>query len=87
VYKLIWEDVVIKLGARVDDIGKGKYIGGGDVARHGGSGNKERGCIGGGCDSREKGFGSSVQATRFFLSLLPSFLSAVIARVFRAIGG
>ena len=84
-YKLIREDVVIKLGARVDGIGEGEHIGGGDAAGHGGSGDGERGCIGGGCDSGEKGFGSSVKAIRFFLFLFPSFLFTVIAHVFGAI--
>jgi len=85
VYKLIRDDVVIKLGARVDGKGEGEHIGGGDAAGYGGSGNGERGCRDGGCDSGEKGFGSSVREIRFFLFLLPSFLSAVIARVFGAI--
>lgn len=84
-YELIREDVVIKLGARVDGKGEGEHIGGGDAAGHGGSGDGERGCRGGGCDSGEKGFGSSVKEIRFFLFFLPSFLSAVIARVFGAI--
>ena len=83
-YKLIREDVVIKLGARVDGKGEGEHIGG-DAAGHGGSGDGERGCREGGCDSGEKGFESSVKEIRFFLFLLPSFLSAVIARVFGAI--
>ena len=38
-YELIWEDIVIKLGARVDGEGEGEGIGGGDAAGHGGSGD------------------------------------------------
>ena len=35
-YKLIQEDVVIKLGARVNGKGEGKHIGRGDIAGHSG---------------------------------------------------
>ena len=84
-YKLIREDVVIKLGARVNGKGEGEHISGGDAAGHSGSGNGERGYREGGYSSGEKGFGSSVKEIRFFLFLFPSFLSIVIARVFRAI--
>jgi len=39
----------------------------------------------GGCNTGEKGFGSSVEEVYFFFSLFPFSLSIVIARVFRAI--
>ena len=84
-YKLIQEDVVIKLRARVIGKGEGEYIGGGDTARHSGSNDGERGYRGGGYDSGEKGFRSSVTKIRFFLFLFLSFPSTVIARIFRAI--
>ena len=35
VYELIWEDIILKLQARVN----GKGIGGGDAAGHGGNGD------------------------------------------------
>jgi len=44
---------------------------------------EKEGCKGG-CDSGEKGFGSSVKEVLFFFFFFPSFLSAVIARVFGA---
>jgi len=39
VYELIWEDIVLKLEARVDGQGEGEGIGGGDAAGHGESGD------------------------------------------------
>ena len=119
--ELIREDIVIKLGARVDGEGEGESedggegegegIGGGDAAGHGGTSDiggqeyeggcnsgenglrpsvKEKECCKegckGGCNSGEKGLGSSVKEVRFFFFLSPSSLSAVIARVFGAIG-
>jgi len=46
VYKLIWEDIVIKLGARFskgggegEGEGNGEGINGGDAARYGGNGD------------------------------------------------
>ena len=94
VYKLIREDIILKLQARVD----GKGIGKRDVAGYnrngdlGGSGVKgqecKKGCKGGckgGCNSREKGFRSSVKEVHFFFFLFPSFLSTVVACVVGAI--
>jgi hypothetical protein len=85
VYKLIRDDIVIKLGARRSE-GEGEGIGGGDAAGHGGSSDLGGRRVGEGegedC-SGEKGFRSSVKETFFFL--FPFFPSAVIARVFGAI--
>jgi hypothetical protein len=86
------EDIVLKLEARVNSKGEGKGegIGRGDAAEYDGSGDSGgyrvrelEGCRG--CDSGEKGFGSSVKEVRLFFFLFLSFLSAVIARVFGAI--
>ena len=89
-YELIREDIVLKLKARVNGDGDGDDEGiGRDAAGHGGSGDLG-GCkegSKGGCDSGEKGFGSSVKEVCFFFFLFPSFLSAVISRVFGAILG
>jgi len=90
VYDIIQGGVVLNLDARVNSEGISRE----DVARHGGSGNLgergvregERECkeaFKGGCDSGERGFGSYVKDTLFFL--FPFFPSAVIARVFGAI--
>ena len=92
VYELTREDVVLKLEARVNSEGEG--ISGGDTARHSGSGNsverrvrvrelEHKEGYKEGCNSGEKGFGSSVKETLFFL--IPFFPSIVIARVFGAI--
>ena len=87
------EDIVLKLEARVNSKGEGKGegIGRGDAAEYGGSGDsggyrvrEPEGCKGG-CDSGEKGFGSSVKEVRLFFFLFLSFFSAAIARVFGAI--
>ena len=92
VYELIREDIVLNLEARVDSQGEG--ISGGDTARHGGSGDSGGCGVGererkegrkGGCDSGEKGFRSSVKEDCFFFFFFPSFLSAIIACVFKAI--
>ena len=92
VYKLIREDIILKLQARVN----GEGIGGGDAAGHGrngdlgGGGVRGRECKEGckrGCNSGEKGFRSSVKEVCFFFFLFSSFLSAVVARVVGAMNG
>ena len=90
VYKLIREDIILKLQAKVnsEDINKkdaARYSRNSDLK---GGGVKRQECkkgYKGDCNSREKGFRSFIKEVCFFFFLFSSFLSAVVARVVGAI--